>query len=113
MTRLPLACVFVLALSGAAFAQTSATTTGSATTTKSGGQTGIAKPPAGTLPPQHFKRSDSDFSNLGGNVPTLPTIAQHPTATIGSPVEISGPGGTTQSPVGMPAPAVRIPGINQ
>lgn len=111
MTRLPLACVFVLSLSGAAFAQTSTSTTGSATT--KGEQTGIAKPPAGTLPPQHFKRSDSDFSNLGGNVPTLPTIAQHPTATIGSPVEISGPGGTTSSPVGMPAPAVRIPGINQ
>jgi hypothetical protein len=112
MTRLPLACVFVLAFSGAALAQTSATTS-SATTTKSGEQTGIAKPPAGTLPPQPFKRSDSDFSNLGGNVSTLPTIAQHPTATIGSPVVISGPGGTSQSPVGMPAPAVHIPGVNQ
>jgi hypothetical protein len=113
MTRLPLACVLALALAAAASAQTTSNASANAETTKKGEQTGIAKPPPGTLPPQHFKRNPADFSNLGGNVPTLPTIAQHPTATIGSPVEISGPGGTTQSPVGMPAPPVRLPGGNQ
>lgn len=99
MTRLPLACAFVLAFSSAAFAQNATTATGSATT-KGTEQTGIAKPPAGTLPPQPKKRNPNDYSNIGANIPTLPTIAQHPTATIGSGVELSGPGGTTHSAVG-------------
>ena len=99
MTRLPLACAFVLAMSSVAFAQTFTNATGSATT-KGTEQTGIAKPPAGTLPPQPKKRNPADYSNIGANVPTLPTIAQHPTATIGSEVQIVGPGGTSQSPVG-------------
>jgi len=100
MTRLPLACAFVLALSGAALAQTSASTTTGSATNKGTEQTGIAKPPAGTLPPQPKKRNPDDYSNMGANIPTLPTIAQHPTGMIGSDVPIIGPGGTSHSVIG-------------
>ncbi|MCB5945375.1 hypothetical protein [Acidocella sp. KAb 2-4] len=99
MTRLPLAFVLAMALSGAAVAQTQ-TTTGTATT-KGTQSTGIAKPPPGTTAPAPKKRNKDNYSNIGANVPTLPTVAQHPTGTIGSEVPIAGPGGTTQAPTGM------------
>ncbi len=76
---------------GSVLAQTSGTTTQ---------QTGISKPPPGTAPPQTKRLDQSNASVLGNNTPTLPQIALHPTATVGSPVPIAGPGGTTRNATG-------------
>lgn len=95
MTRLPLACLLALALGTAALAQP-ATTSGTTSHTT----TGLAKPPAGTTPRLHKKLNHTNASNLGDNTPTLPQVALHPEATIGSPVPIAGPGGTARTPTG-------------
>jgi hypothetical protein len=81
------------AMCGGAVAQT---VTSNSTTTN----TGIAKPPPGTSAPLPKRLTHSNASVLGNNTPTLPQIALHPTATIGSPVPIAGPGGTTTSQTG-------------
>jgi len=80
---------------GGALAQTPVSS-GTATTQ----QTGISKPPPGTTPPGPKRLNQSNASVLGNNTPTLPQIALHPTATIGSPVPIAGPGGTTRNATG-------------
>lgn len=100
MIRLPLACVLALAVGSAALAQSTgdSATTSSKATTKT--KTGIAKPPAGTTAPAPEKFNPNDNSAIGANVPTLPQIALHPQATIGSGVPIAGPGGSTATPVG-------------
>jgi hypothetical protein len=93
MYRKILAVTLAIALGGTALAQTA-----SSTTTQ---QTGISKPPPGTSPPSSRRINHSaNPSVLGNNTPTIPQIALHPTATIGSPVPIAGPGGTTRSPTG-------------
>ena len=98
MYRNILAYTLAVALStstaGSALAQTAST---SGTTT-----TGIAKPPPGTAPPQRRRidRSGANMPPLGNNTPTLPQIALHPRATIGSPVPIAGPGGSSNNPTG-------------
>jgi hypothetical protein len=63
-------------------------------------QTGISKPPPGTAPAGPKRLDQSNASVLGNNTPTLPQIALHPTATVGSPVPIAGPGGTTRNATG-------------
>jgi len=80
------------ALGGDALAQTAV-----GTTTQ---QTGISKPPPGMVPPAPKRLDHSNSSVLGNNTPTLPQIALHPTATIGSPIPIAGPGGTTRNATG-------------
>jgi hypothetical protein len=62
--------------------------------------TGISKPPPGTSPAGPKRLDQSNSSILGNNTPTTPQIALHPTATIGSPVPIAGPGGTTRNATG-------------
>src|ERR1700727_3153748 len=80
---------------GNALAQTPVSS-GTATTQ----QTGISKPPPGTAPPGPKRLDRSHGSVQGNNTATLPQIALHPTATIGSPVPIAGPGGTTRNATG-------------
>lgn len=94
-----LVCMVAAALGGAAMAQTSATTN-SGTTTHGTSSTGIATPPPGTSAPLPKRLDHSNASVLGNNTPTLPQIALHPTATIGSPVPVAGPGGTSSNPTG-------------
>lgn len=89
-----MACVLAVALGGSALAQT--VTSGTTTSNN----TGIANPPPGTAAPQPKRLTHSNASVLGNNTPTLPQIALHPTATIGSPVPIAGPGGTTRNETG-------------
>ncbi len=64
--------------------------------------TGIAKPPPGTAPPQpaRIDHSHATTAPLGNNTPTLPQIALHPGATIGSGTPVAGPGGSSSSPTG-------------
>ncbi|WP_297491876.1 hypothetical protein [Acidocella sp.] len=99
MKRLILACVLGITaggmIPGGAMAQTASTA--ASATTKS---TGLAKPPPGTTAPQPRRLDHSNASVQGNNTPTLPQIALHPQATIGSPVPIAGPGGTSRSPTG-------------
>ncbi len=76
-------------------ARSSATLTGG--TMKS---TGIAKPPPGTAAPSPKRIDPINGPQLGNNTPTLPQIARHPMATIGSPTPIAGAGGTSKYPVG-------------
>lgn len=97
MNRLIPVCILATALlaplGAAAQPVTGTTTTG---TEKSA----IAKPPPGTAPPQAKRLPTDNASTPGNNTPTLPQIALHPSATIGSPVPIAGPGGTSRSPTG-------------
>jgi hypothetical protein len=88
---LALALGSILPLSSA-LAQTSGTTTQQ--------PTGISKPPPGTSPAGPKRLDQSNSSVLGNNTPTLPQIALHPTATVGSPIPIAGPGGTTRNATG-------------
>jgi hypothetical protein len=101
MIRVPMGVVLAFAFGGAALAQTAA---GSAQITANPNgsvvQPGIAKPPAGKAAPKSAKQRPGTSPALP-NVPTLPQIALHPTATIGSPVPIAGPGGTTKSATGQ------------
>jgi hypothetical protein len=100
MNRVMLASLLSVALGGSTLAQTA---TGNTSANLSSGvtkQTGIAKPPPGTAPPQPRRINRLAGSQLGNNTPTLPQIALHPTATIGSPVPIAGPGGTAKFPTG-------------
>ena len=95
MYRKILAYALAVALGGTgALAQTVSNGT---TTTQ---QTGISKPPPGTAPQSPKRLDQSNASVLGNNTPTLPQIALHPTATVGSPVPIAGPGGTTRNATG-------------
>ncbi len=107
MKRVFLASLLAAALGGGAMAQTAPTASVSAgagssanlssSTTK---KTGIAKPPPGTAAPSPKRIDPINGPQLGNNTPTLPQIARHPTATIGSPVPIAGAGGTSKYPVG-------------
>jgi hypothetical protein len=103
MIRVSLGVILAMGLGGAALAQSTAT--GSATLTndpnESVVQPGIAKPPVSApAKPAHIKRQATGSSAIWANQPTLPQVALHPTATIGSPVPIAGPGGTTKSVTG-------------
>jgi hypothetical protein len=98
MNRIILTSLLALALGGAAMAQTSSANLSSGTTTQN--KTGIAKPPPGTVPPSPRRINRMSGSQLGNNTPTLPQIALRPSATIGSPVPIAGPGGTSRNPTG-------------
>ncbi len=93
MSRFILAGILAASLGGAAMAQPINGTT----TTQ---PTGISKPPPGTQPVAPKRLDHSNSSVLGNNDPTLPQIALHPTATIGSPVPVAGPGGTSANPTG-------------
>ncbi len=101
MIRMPLSVVLACVFGSAALAQTAA---GSAQITANPNssvvQPGIAKPPAGTAAAKPSKQAPGASPTLP-NDPTLPQIALHPTATIGSPVPIAGPGGTTKSATGQ------------
>jgi hypothetical protein len=100
MKRVMLVGLLALAWGGNALAQTGA---GNTSANLSGGvtkQTGIAKPPRGVVPPQPRHTDRLSGPRLGNNTPTLPQIALHPTATIGSPVPIAGPGGSSKFPTG-------------
>jgi hypothetical protein len=85
----------VTALGGTAMAQP--VLNNGTTTTQ---PTGISKPPPGTAPPSPKRLNRTNASVLGNNTPTLPQIALHPTATIGSSIPIAGPGGTSSNPTG-------------
>jgi hypothetical protein len=107
MNRILLAGVLAVALGGGAMAQTSTDsststsgTSSSASTSNStsGNKVGLAKPPAGTSPPSTKKPRGS--TNLLNNTPLTPQIAIQPGPTVGSPVPISGPGGTSPNPTG-------------
>jgi hypothetical protein len=100
MNRMMLAGLLALAMGGSALAQTASGNTSANLSSGVTKQTGIAKPPPGTVPPQPRRIDRLSGSRLGNNTPTLPQIALHPTATIGSPVPIAGPGGTTKFPTG-------------
>ncbi len=63
---------------------------------------GVAKPPPGApKPPPKVKRQPNGSSAVWANQPTLPQIALHPQPTIGSPIPIAGPGGTTREVKGQ------------
>lgn len=101
MIRVPLGVVLACMFGGAAFAQNAA---GSVQITGNPNgsvvQPGIAKPPLGTVTQKSGKKRPGTSPALP-NDPTLPQIALHPTATIGSPVPIAGAGGTTKSATGQ------------
>jgi hypothetical protein len=88
------AAIGAMALGGSALAQPALNGT---TTTQ---PNGISKPPPGTVPPSPKRLDHTNSSVLGNNTPTLPQIALHPTATIGSSIPIAGPGGTSSNPTG-------------
>lgn len=105
MNRIFLAGLLAVTLGGGAMAQTSTDsstggTSSSASTSNStsGNKVGLAKPPAGTSPPSTKKPRGS--TNLLNNTPLTPQIAIQPGPTVGSPVPISGPGGTSPNPPG-------------
>jgi hypothetical protein len=101
MIRVPLGVILAFAFGGAALAQT---TSGSvqvpADPNGSVVQPGIAKPP-GTAPVKKSTKQRPGTSPTLPNDPTLPQVALHPTATIGSPVPIAGAGGTTKAATGQ------------
>lgn len=63
---------------------------------------GVAKPPASAPKPKgKTKAQPTGSTAVWANQPTLPQVALHPTATIGSPVPIAGQGGTTKAITGQ------------
>ena len=101
--RFVLAWGLALGMGSVALAQNATTNGATATATAQQNgttQTGVAKPPQGTVAPAPHKTNPADNSAIGANVPTLPQIALHPTGTVGSTTAIAGPGGTTRSAVG-------------
>ncbi|HQT46561.1 MAG: hypothetical protein B7X08_04635 [Acidocella sp. 20-63-7] len=92
MTRLFLLSVLGLSLGGAALAQTSPP---SQAYTSSGGN----KPKSSLITEgeKATKTNKNDTSGTSANVPTVPQIALHPQAPIGSGTPMSGPGGTVKS----------------
>ncbi len=103
MIRVCLGVVLAVGLGSAALAQSSATGSTELTNDPNSSvvQPGIAKPPSDAPKPAHVKRQPTGSSAVWANQPTLPQIALHPTATIGSPVPIAGPGGTTKAVTGQ------------
>ena len=101
MIRVLVGVGLACAVGGAAFAQTAS---GSAQVTANPNssvvQPGVAKPPAGTAAPKS-KKHRAETKPVLPNDPTLPQIALHPTATIGSPVPVAGAGGTTKAATGQ------------
>ena len=93
MLKLSLAGVLALAVALGSAAMAQQDTNGTTTT-------GIAKPPPGMVPPQPHKLDRNNPSSPGSNIPTLPQVALHPDATIGSGVPLAGPGGTSRNPTG-------------
>jgi hypothetical protein len=93
MNRVMLAGLLAVALGGSAMAQTDTATSSSSTTNN---KVYLAKPPPGTAPPT-TKKPRVNSNNLN-NTPLTPQIAIQPGPTIGSPVPINGPGGTTMNP---------------
>jgi len=101
MIRLSLACMLALAVGSAALAQSSDVAGSASSSGSTRSKTGLAKPPAGTTAQAPVKfNHNNDNTGIGANVPTLPQIALHPDATIGSGSPIAGPGGSSASPVG-------------
>ncbi len=102
MIRVSLGVILAVGLGGTALAQSTATGSAEITANPNSSvvQPGIARPPAGHEL-QTPRKQRPGTSPVLPNDPTLPQIALHPTATIGSPVPIAGPGGTTRSPVGQ------------
>jgi hypothetical protein len=102
MIRIVLGMILAAGVGGAALAQSTASGSAAvqANPNSSVVQPGIAKPPAGHPAPAPQKQRPGTSPALPNN-PTLPQLALHPTATIGSPVPIAGPGGTTKSPTGQ------------
>lgn len=105
MRYLGLALILTVSSVGIAAAQT--TTTGSAQLSNSANnpnssvvQPGIAKPPAGIPSTTSSGKQQMGVPPNMANNPTLPQVAMHPSATVGSPVPIAGPGGTTNSVAG-------------
>lgn len=96
MNRIILAGLLAVALGGSAMAQTTAGTASNNTTTNN--KVNLAKPPPGTAPPS-TKKPRTKSNNLN-NTPLTPQIAIQPGPTIGSPVPINGPGGTSTNPTG-------------
>jgi hypothetical protein len=94
MNRIFLAGLIAVAFGSSAMAQS---TPGVSTTGTTGNKVTLAKPPVGTAPPS-TKRNRGD-NNLN-NTPLTPQIAKQPGPTIGSPIPIAGPGGTTTNPTG-------------
>jgi hypothetical protein len=91
-----LTCVLSIALVGTALGGSAMAQSASSTTTK----TGIAKPPPGYAPPQPRRLNSTTGGGTLANTPTLPQIALRPTATVGSPVPVAGPGGSSRTPTG-------------
>ncbi|HTQ70093.1 MAG TPA: hypothetical protein VMH92_01185 [Acidocella sp.] len=102
MIRVSLGVILAMGLGGAALAQSTASGSAEVTDNPNSSvvQPGIARPPSGHRTQKPAKQRPG-ISPILPNDPTLPQVALHPTATIGSPVPIAGPGGTTQSPTGQ------------
>lgn len=94
ITRIFLAMLLAAALGTAAAAQTVTTNTGIGT------QAGTAGKPPAKAPVTPVRVRHDVNSAIGANVPTLPQIALHPTATIGSGTALVGPGGTSSETTG-------------
>lgn len=102
-----IALVLMLSVSSVGVAVAQETATGNAQLSSSVNdpnssvvQPGIAKPPAGTSPTAPAGKQQAGVPPNMANNPTLPQIAVHPSATVGSPVPIAGPGGTTSTIAG-------------
>jgi hypothetical protein len=100
MNRKILAYVIAAAVGASALGSTAMAQTELNNGTTTTQPTGISKPPPGTSPTQPKRLDRTNSSVLGNNTPTLPQIALHPTATIGSSIPIAGPGGTSSNPTG-------------
>lgn len=102
MIRVSLGVILAMGLGSAALAQSTAPGPAEVTANPNSSvvQPGIARPPAGHAAQRSAKQRPGTSPVLP-NDPTLPQVALHPTATIGSPVPIAGPGGTTNSPTGQ------------
>ncbi len=103
MIRVSLGVILAAGLGGVALAQSAPPgSTGAADNPNASVvQPGIAVPPGSVSKPAHVKRQPTGSSAIWANQPTLPQVALHPTATIGSPVPIAGPGGTTKAVTGQ------------
>jgi hypothetical protein len=92
MTRVFLLSILGLSLGSAALAQT--TPPANAYTAAGGSKAKSSLITQGQVP---VKTNKNDNSAIGANVPTVPQIALHPEAPIGSGTPLAGPGGTVKS----------------
>lgn len=101
MIRVGVGVVLAMSLGGVALAQGTGAANVTDNPNNSVVQPGVAKPPANAPQPANVKPQPNGSSAVWANQPTLPQVALHPQATVGSTTPVAGPGGTTKARVGQ------------